>query len=353
MATIETDGLSKEFRVFERREGIRGAFLDLAHRRYRTLRAVDSVRFSIRTGERVGYIGPNGAGKSTTLKMLTGILVPTSGTVAIDGLDPHRDRKRCLPRIGAVFGQRSQLWWDLAPIESFRLLARIYGVTDEDLKRRLDLFDDLIELGPLLRTPVRKLSLGQKMRCELAAAVLHSPDVLFLDEPTIGLDLVAKEGIRRFLLEENRARGTTLLLTTHDLTDVEELCDRVMIIDHGRVLYDGTLDALKKQIGGGDSLIFQLADSTPSKEPGTTGTAATPRLTQLEEATRGLPVKWTEDASGADRATFTPEDVSRAEVIRRVLDRFSVLDITFADVRVEDVIRRFYKNLEGGRKGES
>lgn len=343
---IETSDLTKEFRVFERREGVRGALRDLVQRRYRTLRAVDSVTFSIREGERVGYIGPNGAGKSTTLKMLTGILVPTSGTVAIDGLDPHRDRTTCLRRIGAVFGQRSQLWWDLAPIESFRLLARIYGVTSADFDRRLAEFDELIELGPLLRTPVRKLSLGQKMRCELAAAVLHSPGFLFLDEPTIGLDLVAKEGIRRFLLEENRGRGTTLLLTTHDLTDVEELCDRVMIIDRGRVLYDGTLDGLKRQIGGGESLIFHL---TPSGEAAPEGTDGTPALTALEESTRGLPVEWSEEDSGAARATFGSEGVSRAEVIRRVIERFSVADITFSEVRIEDVIRRFYEDLEEDR----
>jgi len=339
VSLIQAELLTKEFRVFKRREGVRGAVADLFSRRYETLRAVDGVSFRIDPGERVGYIGPNGAGKSTTIKMLTGILVPTSGKVALGGLDPHRDRDRCLHQLGAVFGQRSQLWWDLAPIESFRLLARIYGVDKDAFRRRLDELEAALGIAAFLRTPVRKLSLGEKMRCELAASLLHSPDVVFLDEPTIGLDLVAKEGIRRFLLEENRRRSTTLILTTHDLSDIEELCERVMIIDRGRLLYDGALAGLKKLVGGEGSLVFHLMEQRAPERDSV--------LSRLTELTGGRPVAWSAE-NGAFRATFDPAAVPRAEVIRRVLERFEVAEIAFAEVKIEDVIRTIYAKSRAG-----
>jgi viologen exporter family transport system ATP-binding protein len=335
MAIIEARALTKEFRVFQRRPGVRGAFLDLVHRRYQALRAVDGIDFRIEAGERVGYIGPNGAGKSTTIKMLAGILVPSGGSVAVAGLDPHRERRRCVHRIGAVFGQRSQLWWDLAPLESLGLLASVYGVSRSDLERRLAELEEPLELTPNLRTPVRKLSLGQKMRFELAAALLHRPDVLFLDEPTIGLDLMAKEGIRRFLRKENRERGTTLILTTHDLSDIEELCERVIVIDKGKLLFDGPLAELKVRMGGSGSLLFQLLDGAGSLE-----------------VLRGLipdqPVTWTAEDSGAFRATFARGVVSKAEVIRRVIERFEVADIAVVDVKIEDVVRKIYAGENSG-----
>jgi ABC-2 type transport system ATP-binding protein len=354
MPLIEAQALLKEFRVFRRREGLRGAVLDLFHRRYDTLCAVDRVSFRIESGERVGYIGPNGAGKSTTLKMLTGILVPTSGRVTLGGLDPHRDRERCARRLGAVFGQRSQLWWDLAPIESLKLLASIYRVAPGALGERLAECEPTLQIGPLLHTPVRKLSLGQKMRCELAAALLHRPEVIFLDEPTIGLDLMAKEGIRRFLLEENRRRGTTLILTTHDLTDIEELCERVIIIDKGKLLYDGALRELKLRMGGSGSLVFQLIHP-----PDRNGSAPVPEaewssraLFELRTLTEGWPIHWAAEDGGAVRATFALGEVPRAEVIRRVLERFEVSDIAVVDVKIEDVIRRIYQG-SGKKEPES
>ncbi|MBI4604946.1 MAG: ATP-binding cassette domain-containing protein [Planctomycetes bacterium] len=335
MTMIEAAELTKEFRVFQRREGLRGALQDIFSRRYETLRAVDRVSFRIERGERVGYIGPNGAGKSTTIKMLTGILVPTSGRVQVAGLDPHHDREACLRRIGAVFGQRSQLWWDLAPVESFRLLASVYGVERAAREARLAELEGALAIGPYLRTPVRKLSLGEKMRCELAAALLHSPEVVFLDEPTIGLDLVAKEGIRRFLLEENRRRGTTFILTTHDLSDIEELCERVIIIDRGRLVFDGRLEDLKRLVGGESSLVFRLAE--PGEGP----------LALLAELTRGLPVAWSSE-DGAFRATFDPRSVPRAEVIHRVLERLQASDIAFAEPKIEDVVRAVYARSRQG-----
>ena len=210
-------------------------------RDYNTLRAVDEVSFTLNPGEMVGYIGPNGAGKSTSVKMLTGILVPTAGKVIANGFEPYRQRMAFTRTVGVVFGQRTQLWWDIAVVESFRLLKEIYEVSDADYKARMARFDEILELNRYLHQPVRKLSLGERMRCDMAAALLHNPPLLYLDEPTIGLDLLAKENIRLFLKEINRDFNTTVLLTTHDLSDIEELCRRLMIIDHGRILFDGPL----------------------------------------------------------------------------------------------------------------
>jgi len=206
--------------------------------------AVDGVTFSVEAGELLGYVGPNGAGKSTTVKMLTGILVPSSGRVRVAGLDPARRRIQLARRIGVVFGQRVQLWWDLPLRDSFELLRHIYRVPAERYRANLDAFTELLELGPFLETPVRQLSLGQRMRGELTAAMLHDPEVVFLDEPTIGLDVVAKARVREFLAAANRERGVTVLLTTHDLADIERLCSRLLIIDYGRLIYDGAIEQL-------------------------------------------------------------------------------------------------------------
>ncbi len=250
MATIiEARGLAKEFKVFQRREGVGGAFRDLFKRDYSILKAVDAINFSVEKGEMVGYIGANGAGKSTTIKMLTGILVPTAGFIEVNGFVPYKDRKEYTRDIGVVFGQRSQLWWDIAVIESYQLLAKIYRVPKEVYKKRLDHFIAILDLGPLLHTPVRKLSLGQRMRCELAGALIHNPSVLFLDEPTIGLDVLAKVKIREFLKEINNEFKTTVILTTHDLGDIEALCSRVALIDKGKMLYDDELKLLRQQWG--------------------------------------------------------------------------------------------------------
>lgn len=247
MAVIEARHLTKEFRKFKSRPGLAGALRDLFARRYETIRAVDSIDLTIEPGEVVGYIGPNGAGKSTTIKMFTGILVPTSGDLRVNGFVPHRDRERFVRTIGVVFGQRSQLWWDIAVRESFRLLRSIYRVPEADFRRRLDELAGVLDLGGLLDVPVRKLSLGQRMRCELAAALLHSPSLLFLDEPTIGLDVVVKLRIREFLRDINRRFGTTIMLTTHDLADIEALCCRVVILDRGRIIFDGALEDIRRR----------------------------------------------------------------------------------------------------------
>src|SRR5215207_1534690 len=245
---IRVEELEKTFRVARARHGLLGAVRSIVDRQTREVRAVDNVSFVIQPGEMVACLGPNGAGKSTTIKMLTGILVPSGGHAEVFGLVPHRQRRTLAQRIGVVFGQRTQLWWDLPLSDSFALLRHIYRVPANRFARNLRVFRDILELDAFLETPVRQLSLGQRMRGDLAAALLHDPEVLFLDEPTIGLDVVAKHRIRHFLHTLNRERGVTVLLTTHDMTDVERLCSRLLIIDHGRMLYDGSVAEIRHQV---------------------------------------------------------------------------------------------------------
>src|SRR6201981_1249911 len=252
--------LCKDFRTCRRREGVWGSIQNLFVRDYRTVAAVDRVGFSIERGEMVGYIGPNGAGKSTTIKMLTGILVPTSGQIRVNNYVPFRQRRQYVKTIGVVFGQRTQLWWDIAVIESFKLLRRIYDVPQRDFDARMEHFNEILGISDYLHTPVRKLSLGERMRCDLAAALLHNPPLLFLDEPTIGLDVVAKDHIRQFLRAVHERFRTTVLLTTHDLDDIEELCRRIMIIDHGALLYDGPLAQLQQTVVDTKQVKFVLRD---------------------------------------------------------------------------------------------
>ncbi len=237
---VQVRHLTKEFRVLHRRSGKWGAWNDFFHPQYRTIRAVDGISFDIQPGELIGYIGPNGAGKSTTIKMLTGLLVPTGGEILVKGMIPWKDRRKYVANIGVVFGQRRTLWWDLPVIDSLEVLKAIYRIPDPLFKHNLGMFRKILDLDSFLESPVRSLSLGQRMRAELCAAFLHNPALLFLDEPTIGLDVVAKERIREFIRHLHR-EGTTILLTTHDLTDVERLCERVMVLDWGKILYDGNL----------------------------------------------------------------------------------------------------------------
>lgn len=336
MALIEVDALVKEFRVFDRREGVLGAIKDLAHRRYRTLRAVDGVSFAVDQGEIVGYIGPNGAGKSTTIKMLTGILVPTAGSVCVDDLVPHRDRREFTRRIGVVFGQRTQLWWDIAVIESFRLLAKIYGVGSAALQQRLDRLDEILALKELLHTPVRKLSLGQRMRCDLAASLLHEPPILFLDEPTIGLDVVAKDSVRSFLKEINSSFRTTILLTTHDLRDIEELCRRVIVIDHGHILFDGALTKMKAAHAGLAHVEIELMCEASLEE-------------MQGAVTTGSSVDWEQLGPCGFRATFLRTERRPADLIRDVMNRFEVADVSIEEASIEEVVKGIYETGSASR----
>jgi ABC-2 type transport system ATP-binding protein len=277
----------------------------------------------------VGYIGANGAGKSTTVKMLTGILTPTSGELRVNGFVPSRERQAYTRTIGAVFGQRTQLWWDIAVVESFKLLKRIYAVDDATYAKQMEVLDGLLGIGDLLRQPVRTLSLGQRMRCDLAAALLHQPPVLFLDEPTIGLDVVSKENIRRFLARMNAEQGTTVVLTTHDLDDIEALCRRVIVIDQGKLLYDGDLAGLKRSTGDVARLRVEVRGESAEGV--------------LKAATAGLPVLWTRRDVGRFEGEFAKDAVAVAEVVRRVLDAAPVHDLSVLEQPIEEVVRKIYR----------
>jgi len=330
---IEVRELTKEFRTFRRREGVLGALQNLFVREYVTVHAVDRVSFTIEPGEMVGYIGANGAGKSTTIKMLTGILVPTGGVVVSYGYVPYRERRRYTKHLGVVFGQRTQLWWDIAVIESFKLLKEIYGVPEADYRRRLDKFAEILNVKEYLHTPVRKLSLGERMRCDLAASLLHNPPLLFLDEPTIGLDVVAKDHIREFLKEVNRTEGTTVLLTTHDLSDIEELCKHIIIIDKGRVLFDGQLAEMKGRLARYNQVKFFL------KDRGQVG-----RLGQI--ATDGISCERVDELTYLLR--FDRHQHSSAEVIREIVNQLEVRDIFIEEEPIEDIVKRIYLSGEVG-----
>ncbi len=322
MPIIQTHELRKVFRSVKRTPGAAGALRTLFSRTYVDRVAVDGVTMSLEAGELVGYIGPNGAGKSTTIKMLTGILVPTSGDVRVNGLVPYAERKKNARNIGVVFGQRSQLYWDLPLVESFELLRAIYSISQAMYRRNMAEFTELLEMGDFLNTPVRQLSLGQRMRGDFAAAMLHDPRIVFLDEPTIGLDVVAKEAIRTFIARVNAERGTTFILTTHDLADVERLCRRIVLIDDGRVIYDGLIDRIKDQYGTHRTLVVTLC------EPAAAFAVAGADL----ESHVGDVV----------RLRFDRKTTSADALIRRVAESYCVTDVSIEEPELESIIRRIY-----------
>ncbi len=320
---IQVTDLHKHFKVAKHHRGFFGAFQNLFTRQYRLIHAVDGINFNIGTGELVGYIGPNGAGKSTTIKMLAGLLVPTSGKLVINNYVPWRDRKKYVSQIGAVFGQRTTLWWDLPVIESLDLLQYIYRIPADKFHHNLEEFRHLLDLDAFIDIPVRSLSLGQRMRADLCAAMMHDPVLLFLDEPTIGLDVVAKERIHQFILNINRERHTTILLTTHDLSDVEKLCERVMIIDHGQLLYDGALETLRDRFGGKRKLVVDFANEYTSVE-----------IEGADVVFRdGLQVTY-EFERGATTAS---------SLISRLSDRYHILDLEVREPDIETTVRRIYE----------
>ena len=313
MALIEVQDLARTFTV-RRKAGRLRRTTDLVH-------AVRDLSFTVERGEMVGYIGPNGAGKSTTIKMLTGILVPTSGRLSVAGIDPSRHRVELTRRIGVVFGQRTTLWWDLPLRDSFDLLRRIYRIDTDRHRRNLAEFTELLGLGDLMDTPVRQLSLGQRMRGDIAAALLHDPEILYLDEPTIGLDVVSKGRLREFLRTVNAERDVTLLLTTHDLQDIEQLCSRVMVIDHGSLVYDGTLGGLHDEGSSSRTLVVDLVDEAPPIDvPGA-------QVAKVEG-----PRQW---------LTF-PAGASAAPVVAAVAASYDVADLSIQEPDIEDVIRQIY-----------
>ena len=343
MLVIDVDGLTKTFRTFRRREGVRGAVLDLFHREYREVRAVSDIGFGVQEGEIVGYIGPNGAGKSTTIKMLTGILRPTAGRISVLGMTPWARRSEYTRKIGVVFGQRTQLWWDIAVIEAYHLLRRVYQIPEADYRRRLGFFTELLELGEFLHLPVRKLSLGQRMRADLAASLLHNPPLLFLDEPTIGLDVDVKLRIRDFIRAVNREQETTVLLTTHDLGDIEELCPRVLIMDHGRIVYDGLLERLRESHGRERRVVFEFRDPVS--------------VAMLQESLAGLaPAAETATVTGsADKrleVAFDRAKTTAADVIDRVIAAFDVKDLSVREPDLTEIIAGIYRGRGGYEERE-
>lgn len=265
MCFISVEGLNKTFKVLQRDSGLKNAFRSLFKRDYKYINAVDNVSFEIEEGEIVAYIGPNGAGKSTTIKMLTGILKPDSGKINVGGFDPFSDRKKYVSNIGVVFGQKSQLWWDIPVIDSFDLLRDIYKISKEDYDKTKNELIRMLDLKDFINTPVRQLSLGQRMRCEIAASLLHRPKILFLDEPTIGLDAVSKVQVRKFIKEINKKEKVTIILTSHDMSDIEALTNRVIVIGHGKKLYDGTLNGIKKKFSNKKKLeiIYNKLNNLP------------------------------------------------------------------------------------------
>ncbi|WTQ59653.1 ATP-binding cassette domain-containing protein [Streptomyces sp. NBC_00158] len=311
---ISLDGVEKVFDV-RRRVG-------LMRRERRQVRAVDGIGFEIARGEMVGYIGPNGAGKSTTIKMLTGILTPSAGRLRVAGIDPARERMRLAHRIGVVFGQRTTLWWDLPLKDSYGLMRRMYRIPAARFAENLERCVERLDLAELLDVPVRQLSLGQRMRGDIAAALLHDPEVLYLDEPTIGLDVVSKAKVREFLRQLNEEQGTTVLLTTHDLQDIEQLCERVMVIDHGRLMYDGALGGLHALGEGSErTLVVDLERELPPVE------VAGARVVKVEG-----PRQW----------LAFPAGESAAPLVAAVAARYPLVDLSVRDPDIEDVIARMY-----------
>lgn len=322
MSFIEVNEVSKAFRVNKRQAGVTGMIANLFIPKYERKQAVKEISFSIEQGEMVGFIGPNGAGKSTTIKMLSGILYPDRGEIKVDGYIPYKQRKNYVGRIGVVFGQKSQLQWELPVIDSFELLKAIYRVPDEVYRKNLDRFTQMLDMGGFLNQPVRQLSLGQRMRADIVAALLHSPKIVFFDEPTIGVDVTGKERIRNFIRELNRQDNVTMIFTTHDMQDIEKTCDRLVIIDKGAKVYDGTLQGIREQYGTTRQLEVEFAGEE-KVEP-----IHKVEIIDLE--------------NNKKRFVFENRDVHINELMNDLLNHYHVRDINISEPEIESIIRRIY-----------
>lgn len=335
MSLIEIEELEKHFKVLNRQEGLLGSIKDLFSGDYRQVKAVDRISLSIDEGEIVGFLGPNGAGKSTTIKMMVGALMPTSGRICIDGFVPFKDRRKYVKQIGVVLGQRSQLWWDIPVIESFKVLKEIYEVSNKDYAENMELFHGLIDIKNILRTPVRNLSLGQRTLSDILAAFLHKPKVIFLDEPTIGLDVSIKNKIRTLIKQLNEINKTTVILTSHDVGDVEALCDRIIMIDKGRILYDGETGKFHQRFSAYRTLKVQLDGSF---QPG--GKLADIINAELLTATRIIAKE--KDDQWID-ISFNEDEIPMMDVLRCVLGLTKTVDIKIEEIKMEDLIRKSYE----------
>ncbi|HES1555229.1 TPA: ATP-binding cassette domain-containing protein [Streptococcus pyogenes] len=327
MVMIEVSHLQKNFSKTIKEPGLKGALKSFVHPQREIFEAVKDLSFEVPKGQILGFIGANGAGKSTTIKMLTGILKPTSGYCRINGKIPQDNRQDYVRDIGAVFGQRTQLWWDLALQETYVVLKEIYDVPEKAFRKRMDFLNDVLDLNEFIKDPVRTLSLGQRMRADIAASLLHNPKVLFLDEPTIGLDVSVKDNIRRAITQINQEEETTILLTTHDLNDIEQLCDRIIMIDKGQEIFDGTVTQLKQSFGKMKSLSFELK---PGQE-------------QVVSQFMGLPDITVERHELSLDIQYDSSRYQTADIIQKTMADFAVRDLKMTDVDIEDIVRRFYR----------
>jgi len=322
---IQLQSICKTFRVAKRKSGFKQAAKAFFSREFETVHALDNVSFTVNDGEMVGYIGPNGAGKSTTIKIMCGILTPNSGACVIDGRTPWKERAAHVRHIGVVFGQRSQLWWDVPVCDSFDLIRDIYRVDENAYRQTLDELTELLNLSELLKTPTRSLSLGQRMRCEIAASLLHRPDMLFLDEPTIGLDAVSKIAVRQFIKRLNREHGTTVILTTHDMQDIEALTERILLIGKGRILLDGSLEELRRRASVQKTLVVEYAGAQPALSAGMT----------LTEAREGRMV-----------ITLDPAVCKASEAIAKIAAQTEVTDVSVSGISAEEMVAALYQEYE-------
>lgn len=329
MPVIEVNELTKVFRKPIRGEGLSGMARTLFSRQYEEIRAVDGISFTVPDGEIVGYIGANGAGKSTTIKMMCGILTPTDGSVRIDGVEPYRKRRQVAQHIGVVFGQKTQLWWDIPLVESFKVLKEIYQISDEDYARRMDFLGEVLDFTRFLSQPVRTLSLGERMRADLAASMLHNPRILFLDEPTIGLDVLVKEKIRQAIHALNKTYGTTVVLTTHDMTDIEDLCSRIILLEKGAILYDGPLSSLKNRFGNLKTLTLTV--------PAEIQAAAAPRLS---------PELALSEEDGRLVLRFDADTLALEQVVQYAFRDLRAMDMKIADISIGDVVKTILEQQE-------
>ncbi|KNY28334.1 ABC transporter ATP-binding protein [Pseudobacteroides cellulosolvens] len=327
---IKVKNLSKTFRTAKKKTGFMSTVRNLFSTEYEEFKAVDKVSFEIAPGELVGYIGPNGAGKSTTIKMLTGILHPTEGEIIVDGLVPQKERIHNARKISVVFGQRSQLLWDLPALDSFEMMRKMYAIPKKRFEENLEEYTTLLGLDEFKNRPVRQLSLGQRMRCELAVALLHDPKVVYLDEPTIGLDVVAKEKIREFILQLCKNRGTTVILTTHDIVDIERLCQRMIIIDKGHVIYNGTLSEIKQRYCHLRRVLFSLDEDSQYRDI----------IESLGKIDTSVQINLREDRSIA--ISFNPQNISASDITRYIVNSYPVKDLTVEEADLEEIIREIY-----------
>lgn len=327
---IKVENLSKEFKISKKYPGFKGALRSFFSTEYTIKKAVDDISFEINDGEIVGYIGANGAGKSTTIKMMTGILTPSSGRIIVDGVIPYENREKNAKNIGVVFGQKTQLWWDLPVSETFPLLKDIYGVSDEEYEERMNYFKEILGLDEFFLSPVRTLSLGQRMRADLAAALIHNPKIIYLDEPTIGLDVVVKESVRKAIKDINEKYGTTIILTTHDLNDIEELCNRIIIIDSGKKIYDGELEGVKEQFGYLTTIEIQLKDKSNIEKI---------NFARFKDDDFKLNMKESKVS-----ITFNKNNISSADIIGEVMKKSKVIDFNIKETSIEDIVKKMYKN---------